>query len=151
MASLKSELLPYLIRQQFSRQSKKVHAEADDTFAVETPEKTSADLSSFFPAKQMDDRVAELSSSSDVGGSRRSRQLRCYAHVAESGAGVACVRANNLHTYVDLTRQANRVLQACAFNGDVEAVGEAKLASKAPPSIHPTSLIQPKAQVIHNR
>jgi len=77
-----------------------------------------SDLASFLPIDEMRDRITELSSWTDHPGqdlepAYHGRRLRCYAHLAEQGAGLACIRANNLHAYMDLTRQATKVQQVC--------------------------------------
>ncbi len=73
----------------------------------------------------------------DLAPSFHSRPLRCHAVLAQGGAAL-CARANNLPAYVDLNRQAARVI-ATVTGPEEEG---AKVAF-----VHPTSQIQPKAQV----
>ena len=62
------------------------------------------------------------------------RSLRCYAYIMDKGQGI-CLRANNLHSYVELNRRVDRILSS------VEPNVEYKL-------IHPNSQINAKSQVI---
>ena len=62
------------------------------------------------------------------------RPMRCYAYVMDKGNGI-CLRANNLHSYVELNKKFDRILPSVAPNVEFK-------------SIHPTSDINAKSQVI---
>ena len=64
------------------------------------------------------------------------RPLRCYAYVMDKGQGI-CLRANNLHSYMELNRKVDRILPSVAPNVEYKLV-------------HPTSNINVKSQVRKN-
>ncbi len=77
--------------------------------------------------------------SGDLSPAFHGHPLRCHAFVTQGG--VLCTRANNLHAYVDLNRQAARIITAVTGSRGTEDEG----AKMAP--IHPSSQVQLKAQV----
>ncbi len=94
------------------------------------------------PQDEMASLCQSLSSwndhSSDLSPAFHDRPVRCHAVVSQPGS--LCTRANNLHTYMDLNRQAVRVLAA------VRGRAEDDVAKTSHPHVHATSQIQPKAQ-----
>lgn len=51
------------------------------------------------------------------------RPLRCYGYLIDKGQGV-CLRANNLHAYIELNRKIDRILPSVAPNVDLNFVHE---------------------------
>ena len=97
----------------------------------------------FLPQDEMSSLAQSLSCwndhSGDLSPAFHARPVRCHAFVTEGG--VLCARANNLYTYMDLNRQASRIISAVTDTRGTEEE-DAK-----PPFVHPSSQVQPKAQV----
>ena len=62
------------------------------------------------------------------------RPLRCYAYIMDKDQGI-CLRANNLHSYIELNRRVGRILPSVAPNVEHKF-------------IHSNSKIDAKSQVI---
>ena len=81
--------------------------------------------------------VQEFSSWNDHSSSLKSaymdRPLRCYGFIIDKGQGI-CLRANNLHAYIELNRKIERILPSVAPNIDLKLV-------------HTSSIVDPKSQV----
>ena len=137
--SIKGELLPLIVKKQYSRgnvakEPSKSEDDPHDT-SKETLEKDEKDIFSFIPHDEMEELTQQLSSwndhPDDLKGAYRGRPLRCYAFIQETGA---CYRANNLHSYCELNRQITKLMPSVA-------------PGREQPLIHSGAQIQPKAQV----
>jgi len=148
LSSIRGEVLPYLVKKQFSR---KAIVRSDD-LATSSLNDTSTVVQDETPngakkegMKGIDDylerlenvhlRAESLSSwnprPGDLQSSYKDRILRCFAYVLDgSGStGNNCVRVNTLYNFVDLNRKAEKV----------------KPAPQNVPNVHPNSKVDPNA------
>lgn len=141
-AVIKGELMPYLVRKQFSKTMNNDHLNGG-TFPedenAETPNPKAVPktgLESFVTMDKMAEQTRDLSSWNDHIGdlkdAYRGRPLRCYAYIMEGGT---CMRANNMYTYCELNRRMTSLLNTVAPPNTEQVL------------IHPNSQIQPKAQL----
>ena len=69
--------------------------------------------------------VQDFSSWNDHSSSLKSaymdRPLRCYGFLIDKGQGI-CLRANNLHAYIELNRKIERILPSVAPNVELNLV-----------------------------
>ena len=81
--------------------------------------------------------VQDFSSWNDHSSSLKSaymdRPLRCYGFLMDKGQGI-CLRANNLHAYIELNRKIERILPSVAPNMELCL-------------LHATSEVHSKSQV----
>ncbi len=132
--------MPYLVRKQFKKIDPDALPQQDDETASPNPKNfedgNKRVIDDFIRVDEMKRQIQELSSWNDHVGdlkdAYRNRPLRCYAYVMEGGT---CLRANNMHTYVELNRQITSLLPSLV----PEAAN--------PVLIHPNANIQAKAQV----
>ncbi len=101
------------------------------------------DILGFLPQDEIGTLCQSLSSwndhTGDLSPAFHARPVRCHAVLSQPGS--ICTRVNNLQAYMDLNRQAARVLTAIVGSRDAEE--DTKVAH-----VHATSQIQPKAQVV---
>ena len=94
-------------------------------------------VSDFINKDEMISNVQEFSSWNDHSSALKSaymdRPLRCYGFIIDKGQGI-CLRANNLHAYIELNRKIERILPSVAPNIDFKLV-------------HTSSIVNPKSQV----
>lgn len=145
ISTIKGELIPYLVKKQFSINSnqigKSVSNEVDDTpnprLHLQNREATSKGVANFVTEDPMISQAQDFSSWNDHSGALKpaymNRPLRCYAYVMDKGQGI-CLRANNLHSYMELNRKVDRILPSVAPNVEYKLV-------------HPTSNINVKSQI----
>ena len=86
----------------------------------------------------MTSNVQDFSSWNDHSSALKSaymdRPLRCYGYLIDKGQGI-CLRANNLHAFIELNRKIDRILPSVAPNVDLNFV-------------HVNSDVHQKSQVI---
>jgi len=139
ITSIKGELIPRLVKKQFSKLTKRGETEDEDDGGGGGPEgenrEGGSDIQSFIPKDPMTDLAQRLSFWNDHTGDLKEayhgRPLRCYAFIQETGS---CYRANTLHSFCELNRQMARLWPAVAPN-------------REPVNFHPTANIRPRAQV----
>jgi len=134
ISTIKGELIPYLVKKQFSITSKQI-CKADGIEVDDTPNpkmnnqngETGVKISDFINKDNMISNVQDFSSWNDHSSALKSaymdRPLRCYGYLIDKGQGV-CLRANNLHAYIELNRKIDRILPSVAPNVDLNFVHE---------------------------
>lgn len=144
ISTIKGELIPYLVKKQFSVTSKDIK-KCNDFEVEDTPNPKSniqngepgRKISDFINKDEMISNVQEFSSWNDHSSALKSaymdRPLRCYGFIIDKGQGI-CLRANNLHAYIELNRKIERILPSVAPNIDFKLV-------------HTSSIVNPKSQI----
>jgi len=123
ITTIKGELIPYLVKKQFSVTSKDIikcdNLEVDDTPNPKLNNLNGDAVSDFIGRDDMISNVQDFSSWNDHSSSLKSaymdRPLRCYGFLMDKGQGI-CLRANNLHAYIELNRKIERILPSVAPN-----------------------------------
>ena len=96
-----------------------------------------SEIADFINEDEILSEMQKFSSWNDHSGALKpaymSRPLRCYAYVMDKGNGI-CLRANNLHSYVELNKKVDRILPSVAPNVEFKL-------------LHPSSNINTKSQV----
>ena len=108
ISSIKGELLPYLVKKQFS--NKQNNVTQNETLGAPL------ECDSFNQTNNQNDNenIDEMDFTSwndhkgDLKGAYHGRKIKCYLHVVDAKNSI-CDRANNLHSYCDLNRQ-DRIL-----------------------------------------
>ncbi|XP_073447604.1 translation initiation factor eIF2B subunit gamma [Aquarana catesbeiana] len=122
-SSIRRELVPYLVRKQFSSH-KKVEQDLDK-------ETRAKDIYSFIPHDELLETALSKSSWNDHRGDMREpyhgSRLRCYVHVAQNEL---CCRVNSLGMYIE----ANKQVPLCGLCGE-------------DPRLHPSATITDKLMV----
>ena len=147
ISTIKGELIPKLVKNQFSVTSdqiadKSIAAnEVDDTpnqtIPVQNVDTEKKGICEFITEDEMILKAQDFSSWNEHSGALKSaymnRPLRCYAYIMDKGHGT-CLRANHLYTYMELDRRADRIIPAVA------PTIEHKL-------VHPSSNVDLKSQI----
>ncbi|XP_078658675.1 translation initiation factor eIF2B subunit gamma-like isoform X1 [Branchiostoma floridae x Branchiostoma belcheri] len=106
VSTIKGELVPLLVRKQFSQRKKPADVSRADLSMVSPPstkEDNLADINSFDEDDEMAALTRSLSSGAgQQGDSTRDSTITCYTHIVTEGM---CVRANTLPSYVEANRQ----------------------------------------------
>ncbi|XP_075037721.1 translation initiation factor eIF2B subunit gamma isoform X2 [Mixophyes fleayi] len=122
-SSIRRELVPYLVRKQFSSHQKK-----DQEVAKET---RTSDIYSFIPRDELLETALSNSSWNNHRGVEmepyQGSRLRCYVHVAQSEL---CFRVNSLAMYIE----ANKQVPQCSVCSEE-------------PRVHPSAVITDKLMV----
>ena len=129
ISSIKGELLPYLVKRQFSR--KQLDVSQNETRGL-------LDCDSFNQTNNgHNDHVDEMDFTSwndhkgDLKGAYHGRKVKCYVHIVDAKNSI-CDRANNLHSYCDLNRRDKILALLSGFD-----------ANKG--KVHPEARVDPKA------
>ena len=135
-SALKGEVLPYLIKKQFSKTNFIEDTEIEDETTLNMKIETERmGIESYAIHDRLDQQKLNLSSwndhQGDMKGPYRNRSLKCFAYVSEGGT---CLRANTMQAYVELNRQITNLLPTLSHN----QIGL---------QIHPNANVQPKAQL----
>ncbi|XP_030062830.1 translation initiation factor eIF2B subunit gamma [Microcaecilia unicolor] len=113
ITSLRSELIPYLVRKQFSAPASSEQDQEDKEKKQKDEEKTSLDIQSYLKKDQLLTEVQAKSCWNDHRGDMSEAyhggKLRCYVHILEEGI---CYRVNTLATYIEANRQVPKLLSA---------------------------------------
>lgn len=130
ISSLKGELIPHLVKKQFSRRKKKDLPNPNESVISE---EVKTDIFSHIPENTMTDLIRETSSwidhTGDMDDCFHGDKIRCYAYRVTGGL---CVRTNTVATYCETNRQIQRYFMA--FNKDM-------------PNVHPTAVLKGKPQI----
>ncbi|XP_041359479.1 translation initiation factor eIF-2B subunit gamma-like [Gigantopelta aegis] len=132
ISTIKGELIPYLVKKQFSK-SKPLEVPQPDVSLASMD--TKSDIHSFTSEDQLTRMVRDLSTWIDHEGDMEEcfhgDNIRCYAYIQEEGF---CVRVNTLGTYCEANRQIPRLLGTLAPNKEIN-------------NIHPSTTIKEKSQI----
>ncbi|XP_052066030.1 translation initiation factor eIF-2B subunit gamma-like [Mytilus californianus] len=131
LSSIKSELIPYLVKKQFSKPKQ----EMPNTNQSVISEDTKPDIFSFSSEDPLAQEVQEMSTWIDHQGDMEDcyhdNKIRCYAYVQDGGF---CVRANTLSAYSESNKQIPKILQNIAPKLEIT-------------NIHPAATVKNKSQV----
>lgn len=131
ISSIRSELIPYLVKKQFSKPKQEV----PNTNQSVISEDTKPDIFSFSSEDALTQRVRDMSTWIDHQGDMEDcyhdNKIRCYAYVQDGGF---CVRTNTISAYSESNKQIPRVLPSIAPSLEVV-------------NIHPTATVKSKSQV----
>ncbi|XP_072172855.1 translation initiation factor eIF2B subunit gamma-like [Diadema setosum] len=106
LTTLKGEVLPYLVKKQFSRNSSR-KGDDKDTPIGEVKPSSQPELSSYLPTNELDMKVLEMSPWNAHRGEmskvyQKGDHLRCFTYITSGGM---CLRANNVAAYCEANRQ----------------------------------------------
>ncbi|KAM8838394.1 translation initiation factor eIF2B subunit gamma isoform 2-T2 [Synchiropus picturatus] len=128
ISSIRGELVPYLVRKQFSKamNSQKSKEESDDQSAtIKAPSEELGILSRDDPLRQLaQERSCWNDHHGDMGEAYHGGKLRCYVHILEQGL---CFRVNTLAAYIEANRLAPKLFDE--------------------PAVHPSAVISEKCQM----
>ncbi|XP_013410892.1 translation initiation factor eIF-2B subunit gamma isoform X2 [Lingula anatina] len=135
LTTLKGELVPYLVRKQFSQAAKVPEKDLPNANASVISVATVKDIYGFAVEDNMAGITREYSSwndhSGDMEGCYHGNKIRCYTHILNEGF---LLRANTVATYCEANRQIAKLLASLRPSKDVKPV-------------HPTATVAQKAQV----
>jgi len=146
ISTIKGELIPYLVKKQFSISSKHIGKqssnEVDDApnprLHTHNGENSSKKIADFVNEDEIISQIENFSSWNEHSGALKpaymSRPLRCYAYVMDKGNGI-CLRANNLHSYIELNKKIDRIFPSVAPNVEFK-------------SLHASSNVNIKSQIV---
>lgn len=126
-SSIRRELVPYLVRKQFSSAASSRANQENKEQEAKKKEQKPLDICSFIEEDPLLADAQDKSCWNDHGGDMREAyhggKLRCYVHIMKEGL---CFRVNNLGLYIEANRQVPKLLsQLCPEE----------------PLIHPSALI----------
>ncbi|XP_067678308.1 translation initiation factor eIF2B subunit gamma-like [Haliotis asinina] len=134
LSTIKSELLPYLIKRQFTK-PKPPETDLQNTNMSLISMDTKTDVHGYRKGDEMTALIEELSTWIDHDGDMadcfHGEDIRCYAYIQDTGF---CVRANTLATYCEANRQIPRLLSVLAPSREIN-------------NVHPSATIKEKSQV----
>ena len=145
-SSIKGEVIPYLVKKQFSKSNIAVPSNDPEDVSPDAKgnltnrrDNDKKCIEDFLVQDDLRSKSQHLSSWNDhIGDMKdayRKRSLKCFAYIMEGGT---CIRANTMQAYCELNRQISNLLPSLSHN---QSPGV---------QIHPNSSIQPKAQVCVN-
>lgn len=130
--SLKGDVVPYLIKKQFSKNSTKASGNLNSSLPSLVEGDTKPDLFSFVHVDDLTSLTKDLSIYRDNGKAMQSgNHLRCHGYVND---GSLCIRINNLPAYTHINREITKLLPTVASNLEFT-------------KIHPTVNVKEKSQV----
>jgi len=133
-SALKGEVLPYLVKKQFSKANISKQNDEEDEIKKVTFEL--GGFESFIKTDELEEQKQKLSSwndhSGDLKGAYHNRMLKCFAYVID-GAGT-CLRCNTMQSYWELNQQIGTLLPSLSHN-------------QLGIQIHPNANVQAKAQL----
>ncbi|KAM9789309.1 translation initiation factor eIF2B subunit gamma [Neosynchiropus ocellatus] len=128
ISSIRGELVPYLVRKQFSKamNSQKSKEESDDQSTTDrAPSEELGILSRDDPLRELaQERSCWNDHHGDMGEAYHGGKLRCYVHILEQGL---CFRVNTLAAYIEANRLAPKLFDE--------------------PAVHPSAVISEKCQM----
>lgn len=128
ISSIRGELVPYLVRKQFSKamNCQKSKEESDDqSSTIKAPSEDVGILSRDDPLRQLaQERSCWNDHHGDMGEAYHGGKLRCYVHILEQGL---CFRVNTLAAYIEANRLAPKMFDE--------------------PAVHPSAVISEKCQM----
>ncbi|XP_074650002.1 translation initiation factor eIF2B subunit gamma-like [Tubulanus polymorphus] len=137
VTTVKGELLPYLVKKQFSQKNNGIHAieENINIAMADSPQKGDGrDLYDYGEEDELCKLAREWSTWNDHSGDMaecyHGNKIRCYGYVMDDGL---LMRVNNLAAFCDANRQASKFLS--------------EIAGKELANIHPQVNVPQKAQV----
>lgn len=110
ISTIKEELVPYLVRKQFSRAPRRSAGLQDDDGA-DRPVCGQKDVHDYVGEDPMQALARDKSSFRGTGD-----RLRCY--LLEAPAGSLCMRANSLASYIEANKQVPKVLPSLILGAD---------------------------------
>jgi len=132
-SALKGEVLPYLVKKQFSKANIFKHNDNEEEEGLGAAE---IGFESFIKTDDLQEQKQQLSSWNDHSGDLKEayhgRMLRCFAYVID-GSGT-CLRCNTMQSYWELNQQIGTLLPSLSHN-------------QLGIQIHPNANVQAKAQV----
>ncbi|OWF56358.1 translation initiation factor eIF-2B subunit gamma-like [Mizuhopecten yessoensis] len=133
ISSIKGELIPYLIKKQFSKP--KASCDVGKANMSVVSEDVRPDIFTFSKVDEITEKIREMSTWIDHRGDMEDcfhhNPIRCYAHVQSDGF---CVKANTVAAYNESNKQIPRVLADLASEKETIVV-------------HPSTSIKGKSQV----
>ncbi|KAH3741886.1 hypothetical protein DPMN_048616, partial [Dreissena polymorpha] len=129
ISSIKGELIPHLVRKQFSKQRKAEIPNADESVISE---KDKSDIFSHIPVSSMTDildKTTWIDHTGDMEDCFHGDHIRCYAHIVTGGL---CVRTNTVASYCETNKQIHRYLSSL---------------QKDAQNIEPTAVLKGKPQI----
>ncbi|XP_053394103.1 translation initiation factor eIF-2B subunit gamma-like [Mercenaria mercenaria] len=130
ISSVKGELIPHLVKKQFSRRKKKDLPNPNESIISED---VKSDILSYIPENSMSGVIEDMSTWIDHTGDMEDcfhgDKIRCYAYTVMGGL---CVRTNTVATYCETNRQIQRYLMT--FTKDM-------------PNVHPSAVLKGKPQI----
>jgi len=145
IATVKGELVPYLVRQQFSQpKSSTAEAITDPSIVPLETKRSVHDLAEEDPMMSLALELSTCPGNQPIKSSDTPRdKISCYSYIHKEGL---CIRANSLATYCEANRQVPR--QLATFHGDKEFSMVHPSASKHQKStIGPESLVGEGTQI----
>ncbi|XP_024130165.1 translation initiation factor eIF-2B subunit gamma [Oryzias melastigma] len=130
ISSIRGELVPYLVRKQFSKttNSEKIKDDCEDQTQKKSDSSTDHELFISSRDEPLLQRAQELSCWNDHRGDMSEAyhggKLRCYVHIMEQGL---CCRVNTLAAYIEANRLAPKLFEE--------------------PAVHPSSVISERCQM----
>jgi len=132
VSTIKGEVVPKLVKRQFSKCAKTVAKTAPDD-NVQSPPR--ADILSFVPEEEIAKRVKNL-----AGQDSDKHSYGCYGYVSSGGQ---CMRVNSLPAYWDTNRRAGHLAAAGSGQGGLWLLNDGQ--SLVP--VHPSATVGETAQV----
>lgn len=132
-STIKGELIPYLVKKQFKRQTSSAKQQTEDpeshhSMDIVSQANTHNDINSYSSnIDEMTMTAQEMSSWSEYGDSMKA--IRCHTHIMQPGG--FCMRANTTAAYCEVNRQ----------------IAQQKQILNDEPLVHPTASIRPKSSV----
>ncbi|XP_072024090.1 LOW QUALITY PROTEIN: translation initiation factor eIF2B subunit gamma-like [Amphiura filiformis] len=131
-STVKGELIPYLVKKQFSRPSGKGDKNEDQMDSIDPIQNNKQkDIDSYYSVNELTKTATEMSSWSEYGDSMSSasdNHIRCHTHIMQEGF---CMRANTTAAYCEVNRQ----------------IVQQKLLYDDEPLTHPSASIKPKTTI----
>lgn len=131
ISSIRSELIPYLVKKQFSKPKQDILNTNQSVISMETK----PDIFSFSSDDELTHRVREMSTWIDHEGDMEdcyhNNKIRCYAYIQDGGF---CVRTNTIAAYSESNKQIPRLLPNLAPSLEIS-------------NIHPAATVKNKSQV----
>ncbi|XP_022319260.2 translation initiation factor eIF2B subunit gamma-like [Crassostrea virginica] len=133
LAYLRTELVPHLVRKQFTRSKVKENLPHPNQSIISETQKM--DILKFFTEDEYAAEIRDMSSWNDHHGDMaecyHGDKIRCYGYIQDGGL---CIRANTISSYSESNRQIQKIFTHIGIDKDI-------------PSLHPSVELQKKSQV----
>lgn len=121
ISSIKGDLIPYLVKKQFSKPKKSSEEEKTNMSLVS--EDVRPDIFTFSKVDEMTQKIREMSTwidhRGDMGDCFHDNTIRCYAHIQNEGF---CVKANTIAAYNEVNKQIPKFLAELTCEKEVSAI-----------------------------
>nr|XP_006818161.1 PREDICTED: translation initiation factor eIF-2B subunit gamma-like [Saccoglossus kowalevskii] len=137
ISTIKGELLPYLVKKQFSK-PKKVDEKLADMSVIPEPDEQPQDVFSFCKEDELTALTHDMSTWNDHTGDMadcyHNDIIRCYAYTMQSGH---CLRVNTLPAYIEANRNISKQISSLLLDAEE-------------PLIHSAAVVKNKSQIGHD-